>query len=392
MNLKVPCLRPSWVQVDLDAIVHNFQQVKSLLGDKKLLAIVKADAYGLGAEPVSRTLQQAGVDGFGVVMLDEAIQLRRYGITKPILNMGEILAEHADYAVQYDIEQMVFRPEMAQALSESAARQGKKAVVHFKINTGMGRYGAPWQEAQQAFEQCRKFPHLDFVGVMTHFPLSDAIDKSFALLQIMRVQQIRRTFAQKGIHIPTWHMCNSGGILDLPDAHMDMVRCGLLLYGYYPSQDVQMPLDLRPAMTLKSHIIAVRDLGRGESVGYSRRFMAQKPERIAVLPIGYADGYDRKIRQAGEVLLHGRRTPIVSGLCMDACFIKITDCPQAKIGDAVILMGREGNEEISPHDIAGWTGSVSYEVMARFGKRLPRLYFQNGVRVASYNSMLGEEF
>jgi alanine racemase len=275
-------------------------------------------------------------------------------------------------------------------LSDAAGRQGKKARVHFKINTGMNRYGSPWEQALETIRECCQHPHLEFVGVMTHFPLSDAVDKSFALLQIMRMHQVRALFEQNGIHIPTWHMCNSGGVLDLAEAHMDMVRCGLMLYGYYPSQDVNQPLSLKPAMTVKTHIIAVRNLTRGDSVGYGRRYMAEGPERIAVLPIGYADGYDRKIRKNGTVLLNGRMTPIISGLCMDACFIKITDFPEAKIGDPVTIMGREGNLEISPHDIAGHIESVSYEVMARFGKRLPRVYYKDGRVVETINNLLDE--
>ena len=260
--------------------------------------------------------------------------------------------------------------------------------MHFKVNTGMGRYGCSYEQALPTIQQCLHYPHLEFVGVMSHFPLSDAIDKSFAQLQIIRMQQLRQVFQKNGIHIPTWHLCNSGAVLDLAQAHMDMVRCGLLLYGYYPSQEVCMPLKLRPAMTVKSHIIALRDLRRGDSVGYSRRFIAEKAERVAVLPIGYADGYDRKIRTGGTVLLQGRIAPIVSGLCMDACFIKITEFPDAKIGDPVILMGRDGDKEISPHDIAGHIQSVSYEVIARFGKRLPRVYFQNGRITETVNEMM----
>jgi len=390
MKVEALILRPSWVEVDLDAVLDNLAQVRTLLAGKKLCAVVKADAYGLGAVPVSRALAQAGVDAFGVVMLDEAVQWRRAGIVTPILNMGEILTEHAGYAVEYDVQQMIYRPETAQALSIAAARLGKKAAVHFKINTGMGRYGCEYEHALETLQQCRRYPHLVFEGVMTHFPLSDAADKSFAQLQILRMKRLRRLFEENGLDIPCWHMCNSGGVLDLPQAHMDMVRCGLLLYGYYPSEDVQWPLTLKPSMTGKTHIIAIRELRRGDSVGYSRRFIARGPERVAVLPIGYADGYDRKMRVNGYTLLNGRKAPIISGLCMDACFIRISDFPQARIGDPVILMGQCGEEEISPHDIAHAIQSVSYEVMARFGKRLPRLYFRDGSRVETlHNGMQG---
>jgi alanine racemase len=377
-NVPPAGLRPTCIEIDLDALIHNYQQVRQFLPQQKILAIVKADAYGHGSIPVAQALAAAGVEGFGVVSLDEAVQLRLAGIQTPILNMGEILPSLAEYAVHYDVQQMVFRPEMCQALSTAAAGMGKTAQVHFKIDTGMSRYGARWDQALVEFEKCNRYSHLQWVGVMTHFPMSDELDKSFALLQIMRMQQLAQSFSDHGYHIPLWHMCNSGGLLDLPDARMNMVRCGILLYGIYPSKAVQKPLALRPVMTLKTHIVAIKELQRGATVGYGRRYTAQGPERIAVLPIGYADGYDRKLRNIGRVLLHGRQAPIIGGLCMDACFIHIGAIPEARIGDPVILMGRDGNEIITPHDIADLIGSVSYEVIARFGKRIPRVYYQNG--------------
>jgi len=376
--LPVQGLRPTVIEVDLDALVHNFQQVRQFLAQQKILAVVKADAYGHGSVAVAQALASCGVDGLGVVSLDEAVQLRQAGIRIPILNMGEILPSLAEYAVAYDVQQMVFRPEICQALADAAERLGKTAQVHFKIDTGMSRYGARWDQALAVYQACRRYPPLQWQGVMTHFPMSDELDKSFALLQILRMQQLAQTFQAHGYHIPLWHMCNSGGLLDLPEARMDMVRCGILLYGIYPSKAVQKPLSLRPVMTLKTRIVAIKELQRGDTVGYGRRYTAQGPERIAVLPIGYADGYDRKLRNIGKVLLHGQAAPIIGGLCMDACFIHISAIPQARIGDAVILMGRDGDQVITPHDIADLTGSVSYEVIARFGKRIPRIYIRHG--------------
>lgn len=371
-------LRPSWVEVDLDAIAFNTRQVKNYLKDTELLAVVKADAYGLGAVPVARTILENGASRLGVVMLDEAIELRKAGITRPILNMGPILPHQAHYVLDYDLEQMVFTLDVAEALSEQAAKKGGTAKIHFKIDTGMSRYGEHWSRAAETAERMAHLPDVRIVGAMTHFPMSDALDKSFALLQIHRFKEIRRQLEEQNIHIPTWHICNSGGTLDLPQAHLDMVRVGLMLYGYFPSQDVRQPFPLKPAMSVKTRIVAVRTIQRGDTVGYGRRFMAEKEERIAVLPIGYADGYDRGLRNIGQVLLHGQPAPIVGGLCMDACFIKVTEIPEAKVGAEVTIMGQEGDREISPHDIAGLIDSVSYEVMARFGRRLPRVYKKGG--------------
>ncbi len=383
-------IRPSWIEVDLDAVAFNVRQVKSYLGKTALLAVVKADAYGLGAVPVAKVVMENGADLLGVVALDEAIELRQAGITAPILNMGPIFPAQAHFVLDYDLEQMVFQTEVAQALSQAAATKNTFAKVHFKIDTGMSRYGVPHKDAVTLFKELARLPNLQFMGAMSHFPMSDAVDKSFALLQIHRFNEIRQALKQGGYHIPLWHICNSGGTLDLPEAHFDMVRVGLMLYGYFPSRDVRRPFALKPAMSVKTMIATLRTLERGDTVGYGRRFMAEKEERIAVLPIGYVDGYDRGLRNVGQVLLRGKKAPILGGLCMDACFIKVTGMPEVRIGEIVTIMGRDGDEEISPHDIADLIGSVSYEVIARFGKRVPRIYLREGRIVEGRNWLVGE--
>ncbi len=384
-------IRPSWIEVNLDAVAFNVRQVKAFLGDTALLAVVKADAYGLGAVPVSGVVIETDVARLGVVALDEAIELRQAGIKAPILNMGSIAPEQAHFVLDYDLEQMVFQLEVVQALSQAAAKKNTSAKVHFKIDTGMSRYGVPYKEAVPFFRELAALPKVQIIGAMSHFPVSDAVDKSFALLQIHRFKEIRQALQQEGHHIPLWHICNSGGTLDLPEAHFDMVRVGLMLYGYFPSKDVRRPFTLKPAMTVKTKITALRTLERGDTVGYGRRFIAEKEERIAVLPIGYVDGYDRGLRNVGQVLLRGKKAPIVGGLCMDACFIKVTGLPDVQIGETVTIMGRDGEEEVSPHDIADLIGSVSYEVIARFGKRLPRIYLREGKIVEGRNWLVGEQ-
>ncbi len=371
-------LRPAWVEVDLNAVAHNVRQIKAYLGDVKMLAVVKANGYGLGAVPMAREILNNGADILGVVMLDEAYELRRAGISGPILNTGTIFPDQADYVVDLGIEQMVFQLDVAKALSKAAAAVGQTVNIHFKIDTGMSRFGVPFSKAAEEIDHFLTLPNLNIVGAFTHFPMSDAIDKSFALLQIERIKLIKNQLEDKGVDIPIWHMANSGGTLDLPSAHFNMVRVGLMNYGYWPSHDVRQPFELKPAMSLKSKIVSIRDIHRGDTVGYGRKFMAEKDERIAVLPMGYADGYDRKLSKIAEVLWNGRRLPIIGGLCMDAAFIKITDAPEVHIGDTVTLLGIDGADEISPHDIAGLIGSVSYEVISRFGRRLPRVYTRGG--------------
>ncbi len=367
-------LRPAWVDINLDAVAHNVRVIKNYLGAVKLLAVVKANGYGLGAIPMAREISQNGADYLGVVMLDEAYELRRAGITTPILNTGAIFADQAEYVIDLGIEQMVFQPDVARALSDVATAHGTRAKIHYKIDTGMSRFGVHYSQAAEKIEKFLALPNVDVVGAFTHFPMSDAVDKSFALLQIERVNTIKNQLDSKGIHIPVWHMANSGGTLDLPTAFFNMVRVGLMNYGYWPSFDVRQPFELKPAMSVKAKIVNIRDIKRGDTVGYGRKFMAEKDERIAVLPIGYADGYDRKLSKIAEVLWKGRRLPIIGGLCMDAAFVKVTDAPEIKIGDTVTLMGVDRDEEISPHDIAGLIGSVSYEVISRFGRRLARVY------------------
>ncbi len=370
--------RPSWIEIDLDAIGHNLKQVQFLLSgtETRLLGVVKADAYGAGAVPVARVLEAGGIDRLGVVTLEEGIQLRRAGITCPILNMGTLFPDQVMPVVEHDLEQMVFQSEVAHALSREAERQGKTVHVHYKIDTGMSRYGVRFDRAADVFTSLRSIPHLDWVGAMSHFANSDGLDKSFPLLQLSRFQTVRRQFEEKKITIPLWHICNSGGTLDLPEARQNMVRVGLMLYGYYPSTDVQKPLDLKPAFSLKSSVVTERNLNRGDSLGYGRRYMAEQPERIGVLPLGYADGYDRKLRNRGQVLWAGQRLPIIGGLCMDACFVHLTDVPDCTEGSEVTVIGHDGDDVITPHDVAGWAESVSYEVMARLGKRLPRVYMR----------------
>lgn len=382
-----PNLRPAWLQIDLDAIAHNTRQIKIYLGDVELLAVVKADGYGLGAVHCAPVILANGADRLGVVILDGAIELRRAGIQAPILNLGGILPKQADIVLEHNLEQMVHSQEVAQALSQAAARKGMQAKVHLKIDTGMGRYGLRFDKAVSWIKSVIQLANLDCLGVMTHFPMSDELDKSFALLQIHRFRDLRRQLESGGIHIPTWHMANSGATVDLPQSHFDMVRVGLMLYGYFPSKHVRRPFELCPAISLKAKIVSLKTIQRGESVGYGRRFIAENEERVAVLPLGYSDGYDRRLTQIGSVLIKGRRAPIIGGICMDACFVKVTEFKDVRVGNIVTLMGRQGEEEISPHDIADEIGSVSYEIISRFSKRLPRVYVQDG-KVVDVKSVL----
>jgi len=382
-------LRPAWIEIDLNAVAENVRHIKNYLGNTRFLAVVKADGYGLGAVETATVITENGADYLGVVMLDEAAELRRAGIKTPILNMGTILPSQVSYVTGFDLEQIVYRPEMARLLSQQAKNDNRSVKIHIKIDTGMSRYGVRYSEAIDTIIKIASMPNLEIAGAMTHFPRSDALDKSFALLQIERMKKIRKELKNRGISIPLWHLANSGGALDIPEALGDMVRVGLMNYGYFPSDDVRRPFPLVPAMSVKAQIVNIKHINRGDTVGYGRRFMAEKDETIAVLPMGYADGYSRKLSRIGEVLIKGRRVPIIGGLCMDAFFLKITEFPDIREGDTATLMGIDGEEEISPHDIAGLTGSVSYEVISNFGKRLPRVYVNDNKITKIKNYQLG---
>lgn len=380
-------LRPAWIEVDLDAVAANTRQLKGFLGKVELLAVVKADAYGLGAPEVAPVLLRSGVSRLGVVIPDEGIELRRAGIKAPILVMAAILPERAGVVLEHDFEQAVTSTELAEALSAAARKAGRPAIVHLKVDTGMGRYGVRFSEAAEWIERVRELPGLVIAGAMTHFSTGDAGDRTYRRTQLERFLEVRRAVEGRGIRIPTWHIANSGGTLGMPEAHLDMVRNGLVLYGYYPSDEVPRRINLRPAMALRARITSLRAIPAGDSVGYSRRYIPERDELVGVLPVGYADGLDRRLLRKGEAIIRGRRVPIVSGLCMDSCFVKLTDVPGVAVGDTLTLMGIDGNEEISPHEIAGKTGTVSYDVIAGFSRRLPRVYLQGG-RPVMVKSML----
>lgn len=377
MNYKNKILRPAWLEIDLEAIASNVQNIKKYLGSIRYCAVVKANAYGTGVLRVINTILANGADMLGVVMLDEAVEIRKAGINAPIINLGPILPDQVECVFDLDIEQMVYRQQVALALSEYGSKHNKIVKIHLKIDTGMSRYGIHYSEAFDIIEQIRQLSNVVIVGAFSHLAMSDAVDKSFALLQIERLKNLKHQCENNDIYIPIWHMANSGGTLDLPDAWFNMVRVGLMNYGYWPSDDVKQPFFLKPSMSLKAKVIAVREIRRGDSVGYGRKYMAEKDELIAILPIGYSDGYNRRLSKIGQVLWQGHRVPIIGGICMDALFLNATEFPDIKIGDTVTLMGLDGNEEISPHEIARLSNTVSYDVISTFSRRLPKLYKEN---------------
>ncbi|MGI6668600.1 MAG: alanine racemase [Acetivibrionales bacterium] len=368
-------------EVDLDAIMHNYRQIKKRVGSgSEIIPVVKADAYGHGAVEVSLALMECSAPGFAVAIVEEAVQLRQAGINIPILVLGHTPEKCLEDIVKYDITQTVFTYEMAANLSKWAVSCGRKARIHIKLDTGMGRIGFfPDREAAECIRAINGLPNIEIAAMYTHFPSADEKDKSFTLNQIKKLADFRKALEGENIHIPRIHAANSACILDIEEGFLDFVRPGLLLYGLYPANEgAKSKLPLKPAMSLKSRIVFIKEMEAGMPISYGRRFYTSRKSRIATVPVGYADGYSRSLSPGGRVIVGESYAPIVGTICMDQFMVDITDIPGVKTGDEVILMGRKGSLGITAEDLAQIRGTINYEVVCGIGKRVPRVYIRNG--------------
>jgi alanine racemase len=364
-------LRPAWAEIDLGRLRRNLQLIRRDLPAKvKLLAVVKDEAYGHGALDVARIAIEEGASHLGLSTLEEAMTLRDAGIAAPLLLLGERQEAELPWCVAHDLTVCVNEPNTVRKLARAAVAAGKRVPVHVKIHTGMSRYGVRWDEALALIESICSEKSLLLEGAMTHFAQSDETDKTFANLQIARFDEVMSVLAKKGIRV-NQHLCNSGGFLDLPHAHRDMVRTGILMFGIFPSSVCRRIPGIKPVMSVKARIASIQKLEPGEVVGYGMRYTASSPRRIAVLPIGYGDGFPR-VRNQGDALIHGKRAPILGGIAMDALMVDITEIPEAQMWDEAVIMGRQGSEEITVHDVAKLKNSVSYEVLTSWRLRLRR--------------------
>ena len=364
--------RPAWTEIDLGKLRRNLQLIRGDLPKKvQLMAVVKDEAYGHGALDVARVAVEEGAWGFGLSTLEEAMTLRDAGIAAPLLLLGERQEAELEWCVAHDLTVCVNETHNVRALAKIAAKFGKKIPVHVKIHTGMSRYGVRWDEALPLIEKIVTEKSLSLEGVMTHFSQSDETEKSFANLQFARFNEVLRALEQRKISVKLRHTCNSGGFLDLPHTHLDMVRVGILLYGVFPSLVCRKIPGIEPVMSVKAKIAAIQKLKPGEVVGYGMRYTATSERRIAILPIGYGDGFPR-VRNEGCALIHGRRAPLLGGIAMDALMVDITDSPQAQMWDEAVIMGRQGGEEITVRDLAKLKNSVTYDVLTSWRLRLRR--------------------
>jgi alanine racemase len=361
--------------IDLSAIVHNLGLVRKLVGRKvKICAAVKADAYGHGIEQVSRILRAAGTEWLGVDSTWEGKRLREAGIEGPILVLGPTPPRESPLIVAQGLSQVITSLELAEALSQEARQQGREVGIHLKVDSGMGRLGIKPEEALTFCKNLRKLPGLHYEGLMTHFALAHSKDKSFTMRQLEAFRETSRVLEARGFRFSLHHAANSAAIIDLPEAHLDMVRPGIMIYGHFPSSEVSSRLPLRPALTLRTEIGHLKSLQPGESVSYGRLFVASRQTKVAILPVGYADGYDRKLSNRAQVLVQGRRVPVIGIICMDMTAVDVTDIPGVKAGNEVILLGRQGKGEISAEQIAAWLDTISYEVLTRIGSQVERVY------------------
>lgn len=369
-------------RIDLDAIEYNIEKMKeNLPEDTKLIVVAKADCYGHGALQTTSLLSlKEYVWGFAVATLDEAIVLRRGGITKPILVLGCIFPEQWIDALENNIRITVYTEELTKVLSDLAVKIGRKAYVHVKLDTGMGRIGfTPGKEGADKIEEISKLPNIVMEGLYTHFSKADEGDKSYTMKQMEAYTWMKEELASRGITFSYYHCCNSAGIIDLKGAGQNLSRAGISTYGMYPSEEVHKEnVDLKPALELISHVAFVKWVDEGEMISYGGTYVTKRRTKIATIPVGYGDGYPRSLSNKGYMLIHGKKAPIIGRVCMDQCMVDVTEIEDVKFGDEVVLVGRDGDEYLSVETLSRLSDRFNYEFVCLMGKRIPREYIRRG--------------
>ncbi|MBC7235271.1 MAG: alanine racemase [Chloroflexi bacterium] len=366
--------RPTWLEVDLDAIAYNVRRLVEIVGpDVDVLAVLKADGYGHGALKVARTALNNGAKWLGVACLGEAIALRSAGIEAPILILGYTPPWQSRDAVRHGVVCTLFSQEVAMALSQAALDLGSTARVHIKVDTGMGRLGLLPEEVLPFVQTIAGLPGLEIDGIFTHFADADAPELDYTRWQLARFRQVLEALDEAGLKPPCVHAANSAALLRLPESRFDMVRPGIALYGLNPSPHAPLPGDFRRALSFKCQVAQVKELPAGSFISYGRTYRTERPSRIAVIPVGYADGFRRAPQHWGEVLVRGRRAPIVGRVCMDQTMLDVTDIPHVRQGDEVVLIGSQGEETITVDEVARRLGTINYEVISEILARVPRM-------------------
>jgi len=374
-------LRPAYLEIDLDALAFNVRSIKRKLGmDVKMLAVVKADGYGHGAYAVSRVVLENGADSLGVAILEEGVELREKGVKAPIVNLYPEPHQRAKKIVEYDLEQVVTDLKLVKNLSQEAKRRNKLCSVYIEIDTGLGRYGVLPENTRELARKIKSLPNIRLKGVLSQFSTADAKKKDFAYKQLRIFKDTLDDLKAHSNHIPITSIANSGAVLDIPASYFNHVRVGHILYGLYPSSETSESIRLKPVMSLKSKVVFVKEVEKGTSISYGKSYIAKKRSKIATIPLGYADGYSRLLSNKGEVLVKGKRAKVVGRVCMDAFMVDVSHIPAVRSGSEVVVMGRQGKDEITAHDLGRWTNTFAYEIMTRMGKRLPVVYSQRSRR------------
>ena len=373
--------RPTFAEIDLAALHHNFKVIRSSVPrGTEILAVVKADAYGHGFMDISRELEHLGVNAFGVAFLAEGIQLRKSGIDKPVLLLGGVYPGQERKCIGYNLSTIVFTLEQAQTLNQAAGKLFRKAQVHLKIDTGMGRLGIPYTDVPAYMQELRKLPNIALEGIISHFASADELDEQgrhFTRLQAERFEWVIAETRKAGFSPRYIHIANSAGALLRNIPGCNLVRPGIALYGAIPSADFQGKLDLQPVMRLKSRIAMLKWVEPGTTISYARRFTASDKTLIASVPVGYADGYSRALTNKGEVLVRGRRVPVTGAVCMDWIMLDVTSVADVAVGDEVTLIGNDNSGScIHAEELAAAAGTIPYEIFCGISKRVPRVYLK----------------
>ena len=371
-----------YAKIDLDAIAYNMEQMKqNIRPETKVMAVIKADGYGHGAVQIAEMMERWNyIWGFAVATLDEAVVLRTEGIQTPILVLGCVFPDQYMEMLKHEIRMNIYTEEMAESISRMAAREGKTAYMHIKLDTGMSRLGFGINEqSAETIKRISKMPNVNMEGIFTHFTKADEKDKSFTKKQIQEFVWMTERLKEKNVRFTYEHCSNSAGIIDVPEANFDIVRAGISTYGLYPSEEVDKTnVKLKPALALKSHVAFVKEIERGTPVSYGGTFVAKEKMKIATIPVGYADGYPRSLSNKGYVLIRGKKAPILGRVCMDQFMVDVTQIEGVSFGDKVTMIGKDGNEILPVEVLSELSGRFNYEFVCDLGKRIPRVYVRDG--------------
>jgi len=365
-------------QVDLSAIASNLQGIQAKVAPAQVMAVVKANAYGHGAVTVSRLALEQGCSSLAVARVEEGIELRKAGIEAPILVLGGFSPDEAFFIPRFELDATILDETGMELLAAAAQKSASSLRVHVKIDTGMNRVGVRWDKSLALVQTLLTKKELHLQGLYSHFATADCLDKSYSQLQLERFCRTLEQLRHSGIEVPQKHIANSAAILDLPDSYFNLVRPGVMMYGYYPSRETSESIPLQPAMTLRTQVHMIKTIDRGESVSYGRLYLAKEKTHIATLAIGYGDGYNRLLSGCGEVLIKGERFPVVGRVCMDWTMVDLGDRSDICVGDEAVLFGRQGEASMTVDSICAKINTIPYEVTCWIAKRVPRLYLPSG--------------